>query len=148
MDMNEKVNPEYHGQPLGWWAGTNPEFMNIGGPFPSREQAISEGRSYQNGEPFYIIEAAIQGWSAPCAEDVIERWCENADEYFYEDCFDGFVGGKEAELEAENDLQRVLNEWFLRHKDICPTPTVFATRGAAEAIDLPAPVEAEPERKP
>ncbi len=127
---------------IGWWAGTNEEFMNIGGPFPTREDAIAEGRHSQGGDPFWIVEASIADWTAPTASSVLDMIAENADELFYEDGFDGeFNGGKDAMQVAENDLQTVLNEWFLRHLHIFPTPTAFGCSGPPEQID--APVEEE-----
>lgn len=128
--------------PLGWWAGTSEEFMNIGGPFTTRDEAIAEGRHCNDGDPFWIVEASLANWRAPSASSVLDMIIENADELFYEDGFDGeFDGGKDALEAAENDLQTVLNEWFLRHLRIFPTPTAFGCSGPSEQID--APVEAE-----
>lgn len=130
--------------PLGWWAGTNEEFMNIGGPFPTREEAIEEGRHQQGGDPFWIVEAALADWFAPCASQVIDLIAESADELFFEDGFDGeFNGGKDTLQTAEDDLQNVLNEWFMRHLHIFPTPTAFGCSSPSEQIDAPVEEEIE-----
>jgi hypothetical protein len=118
-----------------WWAGTTSEYMNIGGPFATREEAIKAGRDEQCGEPFCVIQARLHKWGAPDASAVIDQWVEQSDEYFFEDGFDGFVGGSHAEKAAEEDLQAVLNAWFERHKYICPAPNALAWSGNEEIID-------------
>ncbi len=123
--------------PLSWYAGTSEEYMNIGGPFEERDEAIAQGRHEQGGDPFYICQAALYGWSAPDAADVMNQWIDGHDELWWEDGFGGFDGGKDKEAAAEQDLQIVLNEWFQRHKVILPTPTAFCVHTGGEWIDQP-----------
>lgn len=119
----------------GWWAGTSDEFMNIGGPFATREEAIEAGRDHQCGDPFWIVEARLAVWSPPSAAAAMDEMADSSDELFYDDGFPGFDGGREAEKAAEADLQSVLNEWFARHQHILPTPTAFDGCSKAETID-------------
>lgn len=125
----------------GWDAGHNEDYMNIGGPFKTREEAIAEGRHDRQGEPFYICNAALHGWTAPDADCVMDHWVDDHDELWWEDGFCGFDGGNEAEAIARDDLQTVLNAWFQRHRAILPTPTAFCIHSDGEWIDRPAPVE-------
>lgn len=122
----------------GWWAGSSEEYMNIGGPFPTRDEAVRTGREWQGGDPFWIIEARLSEWFPPDASNVIDIIVDNSDELFYDDGFPGFDGGKEAEKAAEEDLQRVLNEWFQRHQGIFPAPTAFDGTANLEQIDASA----------
>jgi hypothetical protein len=120
-----------------WWVGTSDEFMNIGGPLLSREAAIEEGRGHQGGDPFWICRATLHTWAPPSAESVMDLMADQSDEYWFDDGFPGFDGGKDAEKAAEADLQQVLNEWFARHLGIFPAPTAFAASSATEQIDAP-----------
>lgn len=145
--MTEEERPIEQPKPLrpvpvapaseGWWAGCDEEFMNIGGPFATRDEAIAAGRAYLNGDPFWICHAVLHCWYAPDASCVFDELCNQSDEYFYEDGFPGFDGGKEAERAAGNDLQVVLNEWIGRHTGILPKPTAFANCSDHEQIDAP-----------
>lgn len=121
----------------GWWAGTSEEYMNLGGPFASREEAISEGRFQQAGEAFWIVQARPAEWSPPDAEDVMNRIAESGDDYemFYEDGFPGFDCSDEVEKEAQADLQAALDGWFGRWQHIFPTPTSFSGTSGLERID-------------
>lgn len=146
MERNDgRVKPDVLNLVDGWYAGGSEEYMNIGGPFATREEAIAEGRHDRGGDPFYICFAGLMPWSAPDATSVIDRWTEDHDELWWEDGFPGFDGpdaeGREAAAEA--DLQRVLNEWFQRHKDMLPTPTAFAVHHSGEWIDTPTPTTPE-----
>ena len=140
-DTIPKVKPAKIEEPAAWYAGTDEEYMNIGGPYKNREEAIAEGRNDRCGDPFYICNAAMYGWSAPDAESVIVGWVDDHDELWWEDGFSGFDGHKDLEAVARNDLQTVLNEWFDRHRVILPTPTAFCSHTGGEWIDLPQPVE-------
>ena len=128
-----------------WWAGTSEEYMNIGGPFATREDAIKEGRHDQGGDPFCIVRAGLHEWQAPDADAVIDQWIDSCDELWYEDGFPGFVGPnkKERVKAATDDLQAVLSDWFQRHRDLLPTPTAFAYSTTPEWVDQPT-VEEEP----
>jgi hypothetical protein len=121
----------------GWWAGTSEEFMNLGGPFATREEAIAEGRHQQCGDPFWIVEARLAEWSPPDAEDVMNRLAESGDDYqmFYEDGFPGFDCSAEVEKQAEADLQGVLTDWFARWRHILPSPTAFSGTSGLEQVD-------------
>lgn len=128
--LPERVRPSYFPGPTGWWAGGYKEYMNFGGPFQSKEDAIECGREYRDADPFYILHASVHGWSAPDATSVMDGWVDGADELFYGDGFPGFdnADGKRAALlerEAENDLQAVLNEWAKRHLAMLPNGTAF-----------------------
>lgn len=142
-DTIPKVKPAKIEYPQAWYAGTSEEYMNIGGPFKTREEAIAEGRNDRCGDPFYICNAAIYGWSAPDAESVIDGWVNDHDELWWEDGFSGFDGHKDLEAVARNDLQTVLNEWFERHHVILPTPTAFCIHTGGEWIDAPLPQPVE-----
>lgn len=144
---DRKVQPASANNPAAWYCGRNEEYMDIGGPFQTREEAIAEGRHYRQGEPFYICNAAIYGWSAPDADCVMDHWIDDHDELWWEDGFSGFEGGKEAESCALNDLQAVLNDWFERHRAILPKATAFCIHTDGEWIDLPAPVEEPSEQE-
>jgi hypothetical protein len=48
-----KVKPAIIETPYGWYAGTSEEYMNIGGPFDTREEAIEVGRHNQGGDAFF-----------------------------------------------------------------------------------------------
>ena len=141
MSNISKVKPAKIEEPATWYAGTGEEYMNIGGPYKTREEAIAEGRNDQCGDPFYICNAALYGWSAPDAESVIDGWVNDHDELWWEDGFSGFDATEDAEIAAQNDLQTVLNEWFERHRSILPTPTAFCIHTGGEWIDQPQPVE-------
>jgi hypothetical protein len=149
MTIISKVKPAKIEYPQAWYAGHNEDYMNIGGPYKTREEAIAEGRHEQQGDPFYICNAALYGWSAPDAESVIDGWVNDHDELWWEAGFSGFDATKDAEIAAQNDLQTVLNEWFERQRGILPTPTAFCIHSDGEWIDRPIevpPVEAqEPE---
>jgi len=140
-DTIPKVKPSKIEEPAAWYAGTDEDYMNIGGPFKTREEAIAEGRHDKQGEPFYICNAALYGWSAPDADCVMDHWVDDHDELWWEDGFSGFDGAKEAEAIARDDLQTVLNEWFERHRVILPTPTAFCIHSDGEWIDQPVTVE-------
>ena len=141
MSDTSKVRAVKIEYPQAWYAGSNEDYMNIGGPFDTREEAIAEGRHDKQCEPFYICNAALYGWSAPDAESVIDGWVNDHDELWWEDGFSGFDATKDAEIAAQNDLQTVLNEWFERHRSILPTPTAFCIHTGGEWIDQPQPVE-------
>ena len=141
MTTIPKVRPAKIEYPQAWYAGTSDEYMNIGGPYKTREEAIAEGRNDRCGDPFYICNAALYGWSAPDAESVIDNWVNDHDELWWEDGFPDFDGHKDLEAVARNDLQTVLNEWFERHRVILPTPTAFCIHTGGEWIDQPQPVE-------
>ena len=136
-DTIPRVKPAKIEEPAAWYAGTDEEYMNIGGPYKTREEAITEGRHDRCGDPFYICNAALYGWSAPDAEDVIDAWVNNHDELWWEDGFSGFDGHKDLEAVALNDLQTVLNEWFERHRVILPTPTAFCIHTGGAGFDQP-----------
>lgn len=142
-DMKEisKVKPATIDYPSGWYVGASEEYMNIGGPFETREDAINEGRSDRCGDPFYICNAALYSWQAPSADVVMDAWIDDHDELWWEDGFSGFDGPKDAEVCAQEDLQTVLNAWFERHKGILPTPTAFCVNHSGEWIDQPIPGE-------
>lgn len=118
-----------------WWVGSNEEFLNIAGPVMTRDEAIKVGREHQLGDPFYICRAALHVWNAPDAVQIMDNWVENHDELWFEDGFPGFDGSREQELEAESDLQSVLNAWFERHRHLCPGATAFAWSADGEWID-------------
>lgn len=131
IELPALVKPVTLPTEAGWWVGADDEYLNIAGPLPTREIAIAEGKAHQGDDPFYICYTAVSGWTAPCADTVMENWCEDADELFYEDGFSGFVGanGKSDQLlarEAENDLQTILNAWMERHKAMLPGGTTFS----------------------
>lgn len=141
MSTIPRVKPAKIEEPAAWYAGTDEEYMNIGGPYKTREEAIAEGRHDRCGDPFYICNAALYGWSAPDADDVIDSWVDNHDELWWDDGFSGFDGHKDLEAVARNDLQTVLNEWFERHRVILPTPTAFCNHTSGEWIDQPQSIE-------
>lgn len=138
MQKLTRVRPAVIEMPKGWYAGQNEEYMDIGGPFASRDEAIAAGRHEQGDDPFYICEAALYGWRAPEADDVMDRWVGEHDELWWDDGFGGFDGARDAEVRAHDDLQTVLNEWFERHREMLPTATAFAYHGEGEWIDQPA----------
>lgn len=145
IELPDRIRATYLANDAGWWVGRDDEYLNIGGPFKTRNEAITCGRAEQGGDPFYICFSAVMGWTAPDAASVIEQWVENTDEIFYEDGFDGFTGanGKtdlQLEREAENDLQVILNEWMDRHKAMLPSGTTFYTPTHGEWIDKPEPL--------
>lgn len=142
MKKISKVKPFVIEMPRGWYAGQTEEYMNIGGPFETREDAIEAGRHEMCGDPFYICEAALYGWRAPDADSVMDVWIEDHDELWWEDGFNGFDGKADAEVCAQEDLQTVLNEWFQRHRPMLPTATAFCAEMNGEWIDRP--VEAAP----
>jgi len=123
-----------------WWVGANDEYLSIGGPLETRDEAIARGRDYRAGYPFYITRAVLRKWTAPDAVSVMDHWVDAHEGLWYEDGFPGFEGPnmRERELAAETDLQAVLNEWFERHRDILPHPTAFAWTADGEWIDKPA----------
>lgn len=129
-----------------WWVGADDEYMNIGGPFPTRDAAIEAGRADRCGDPFYITRAVLHQWSAPDAVSVIDHWIDSSDELWFEDGFPGFDGPNEKERTkaAEDDLQAVLNDWFARHADLLPTPTTFASAWGGEWIDKATPTPEAP----
>lgn len=129
------VKPATIENPLAWYAGTSDEFMNIAGPLATRDEAIAAGRDHQAGDPFYICQAAPYGWRAPDADSVMDEWINDHDELWWEDGFDGFVGKNGEEVIAVDDLQTVLNEWFLRHRAMLPTATAFCIERDGEWID-------------
>ena len=120
----------------GWYAGYNEEYMNIGGPFVTREEAIAAGRHDCADDRFYICRASLYGWSAPCADEVMDQWIEGHDELWWEDGFSGFDGPKDAEVKARDDLQTILNDWFERHQSILPTATAFCAESDGEWIEM------------
>lgn len=128
-----------------WWVGGNDEYLNIGGPFATRDEAIAEGEHDRPGEPFYICRAGLHCWSPPDADTVIDNWVEAHDELWFDDGFPGFTGPDVADREkaAEADLQEVLNAWFERHKALLPDATAFAWHTGGEWLNQPAPVEQE-----
>ncbi len=135
MQKLTKIRPAVIDTPKGWWAGTSEEYLNIGGPFANRDEAIAEGRHAQGSGPFYICEAALYGWRAPEADTVMDAWIEDHDELWWEDGFSGFDGARDAEVKAHDDLQTVLNEWFDRHRAMLPTATAFSYHSNGEWID-------------
>jgi hypothetical protein len=137
-----RVKPATIETPYGWYAGTSEEYMNIGGPFDTREEAIEAGRHNQGGDAFYICRAALYSWRAPEADSIMDAWIEDHDELWWEDGFSGFDGAPDAEVRAHDDLQTVLNEWFERHRPILPTATAFCAEADGEWIDPP--IEAAP----
>jgi len=137
MQKIPKIKPVSQEYPLGWHAGTSDEYMDIGGPFASREDAIAAGRHNQCGEKFYICQAALYSWTAPSADEVIDQWIENHDELWWEDGFGGFDGRPDAEVIAHDDLQAVLNDWFQRNRAMLPTPTAFCVHNLGEWVDEP-----------
>lgn len=143
MQKLTKVRPVTVEMPSEWWAGKDEDYMNIGGPFDTREQAIEAGRHEQNGDPFYICNAALYGWRAPEADSIMDAWVEDHDELWWEDGFCGFDGSPDVEVKAHDDLQTVLNDWFERHRAMLPNPTAFAAHGDGEWIDRP--TEPQPE---
>lgn len=137
MRKISKIKPATVDYPRGWYVGANEEYMNIGGPFDTREEAIAAGRYEQCGDPFYICNAALYSWVAPSADEVMDSWIERHDELWWEDGFSGFDGAPDAEVCAEEDLQNVLNAWFERHRGMLPTPTAFCVHNDGEWVDLP-----------
>lgn len=142
--MVEKMKPHTLATPDGWWVGSSDEYLNIGGPFSTREEAIAEGRQDCGDDPFYICFAGLHHWAAPNAETVIEDWVDRSDDLWFDDGFPGFSGpdAKEKERAATNDLQTVLNDWFHRHHEMLPTPTAFAFHRDGEWFNLPEKVAA------
>lgn len=124
-----------------WWVGANDEFLNIGGPFDTREEAIAAGENDRPGEPFYICRAILKLWQAPNAASVIDNWIEDCDDLWFDDGFPGFSGPKDHEKAAEYDLQTVLNEWFSRHAAMLPEPNAFESSCDGEWFNLPQPSE-------
>ncbi len=137
MKKISKVKPFVIDMPRGWYAGLTEEYMNIGGPFETREEAIDAGRHEMCGDSFYICEAALYGWRAPDADSVMDAWIEDHDELWWEDGFSGFDGKADAEVCAAEDLQAVLNEWLQRHRSMLPTATAFCFEANGEWIDKP-----------
>jgi hypothetical protein len=135
--MSARTERAYLPNPIGWWAGSDEEYMNIGGPFDTREQAIEAGRADRCGEQFYILRAALESWAAPDASWVVDQFVEDNIDAFYEGDWPGFDGGEEAAKAAEADLQKVLNDWFERHKGILPPTTAFDGTSDGEWIDRP-----------
>lgn len=119
----------------GWWAGSTEEYMNIGGPFATREEAIKAGQEDMLGDPFWIVEACLHKWQAPDAWSVMDMMADNTDEFFYEDGFPGWDAHKDVVKAAEDDLQSIMNEWLKRWQMILPTPTAFSGCGKAERIE-------------
>lgn len=144
----DNVKRAYLPNLVGWWAGTSDEYMNIGGPYDTREEAIAEGRAHQEGERFYILRAALMSWAAPDASHVLDNFVDDNIDAFFEGDFPGFDGGKEAEKAAEADLQKVLNEWMDRHKAMLPPTTAFDGISDGEWIDLPEPAPITARREP
>lgn len=130
-----RIKPIHMQYPAGWYVGSNDEYLNIGGPFHTREEAIEAGRADKCGDPFYICNAALHSWAAPDADTVMDSWIESHDELWWEDGFDGFCGARDSEVVAVDDLQTVLNDWFERHKAMLPTPTAFCATSDGEWID-------------
>lgn len=137
MELAELATDESRPPEWGWWAGTSDEFMNLGGPFATREEAITEGRNQQCGDPFWIVEARLASWSPPDAAKVMDWLAEQGDdnELFYDDGFPGLQCSQEIEREAEADLQSVLADWLNRWLHILPTPTAFNGTCGLEQID-------------
>jgi len=135
--MTTTVRCAVKAEPVGWWVGETEEYMNIGGPYPTREEAIASGRNAQCGCEFYICYASVEDWCAPSADVVMEWWIDEQDDLWFEDGFPGFLGPAERVRAFEDDLQRVLNDWFVRHADMLPASTVFAFSRDGEWIDRP-----------
>jgi len=118
----------------GRWAGSTEEFMNIGGPFDSKDEAIEAGKADRPGESFYICRAKVGAWTAPNAEAILEDWFENNHDLAYDGDEMGFTGSPQKQLDIQNDLQTSLNEWFLQIKDSLTTPTAFESTMDIELI--------------
>lgn len=118
----------------GWWAGATEEYMNIGGPFDSKEKAIEAGKDDRPGESFYICRAKVGVWTAPYAEGILENWLEDHYDLGYDDTEVGFTVSNEKQTDIQNDLQNVLNEWFRRHQDSLTPATAFASMQDLELI--------------
>lgn len=116
-----------------WWAGDNDEVYRIG-PCGTRAEALEEALDYFDGHTVYLIEATRRDWPAPSAVSVIDDMLNNADDLFSEDLPD-LNGAREQHKRAEEDLQRSLDAWMNRWRDVIfPAPTVFGRTRNAEIV--------------
>lgn len=116
-----------------WYAGRDEETFSVG-PCADREEAIQQGKDYFDEDGFFIVEATKAVWAPPVADRIITDMLENSDDLFSED-YPELTGTVEQQMLAESELQRLLDEWMDKYRDIIfPTPWAFAASRNAEYI--------------
>ena len=114
-----------------WWAGPNDEWFQVG-PHASREEVIAEARAYFDCS-FHICEAETHPIKLSAERLIDAQYFENEDLF---SCEDGPEPDRKAgAAEADEELQKLLDDWLNRHQHTFVQPTMFAWQANAEYIE-------------
>lgn len=113
----------------GWWASHDGEFYTVG-PLATREQALKEGAEHFDGFAFYIVEAALHEIKLSAAAIIEHQYFEDEDLWYDGDGADRCAGS----VEADAELQQLLDGWLAKHIGTFRTPTSFAWSRNEELI--------------